>query len=224
MLMAPPTQKLRCSGASVQVQVLYNIFVRRSLWRLICPRLREECQGEKGGDWQIHIDQLRLLKFPYFFVIGLFYPQGANSYGQLGLGHKEDVLSAQQLSDFCKSGCIKRITGGGGHSAVVTGNFLPEQPLTFLFGHFPLGCYVTVFQPFVFCRGQHFCDEIRLPSENPRLSEPKGFQRSRPLSSPPSPPHMRLREENCFKLQDKQWPSCNVYYTLCCILIFNFHL
>uniref|UniRef100_A0AAA9TJ28 Secretion-regulating guanine nucleotide exchange factor n=1 Tax=Bos taurus TaxID=9913 RepID=A0AAA9TJ28_BOVIN len=45
---------------------------------------------------------------------------GANSYGQLGLGHKEDVLSAQQLSDFCKSGCIKRITGGGGHSAVVT--------------------------------------------------------------------------------------------------------
>ncbi|KAI4564689.1 hypothetical protein MJT46_019777, partial [Ovis ammon polii x Ovis aries] len=45
---------------------------------------------------------------------------GANSYGQLGLGHKEDVLSAQQLSDFCKSGCIKQITGGGGHSAVVT--------------------------------------------------------------------------------------------------------
>ncbi|KAM9768701.1 secretion-regulating guanine nucleotide exchange factor isoform 2-T2 [Dama dama] len=45
---------------------------------------------------------------------------GANSYGQLGLGHKEDVLSAQQLNDFCKPGCIKRITGGGGHSAVVT--------------------------------------------------------------------------------------------------------
>ncbi|XP_070329547.1 secretion-regulating guanine nucleotide exchange factor isoform X2 [Odocoileus virginianus] len=46
---------------------------------------------------------------------------GANSYGQLGLGHKEDVLSAQRLDDFCKPGCIKRITGGGGHSAVVTG-------------------------------------------------------------------------------------------------------
>lgn len=60
-------------------------------------------------------------------MIGLFYPQGANSYGQLGLGHKEDVLSAQQLSDFCKSGCIKQITGGGGHSAVVTGNFLQER-------------------------------------------------------------------------------------------------
>ncbi|XP_047548681.1 secretion-regulating guanine nucleotide exchange factor isoform X7 [Lutra lutra] len=46
--------------------------------------------------------------------------QGANSYGQLGLGHKEDVLLPQQLSDFCKPECIRRITGGGGHSAVVT--------------------------------------------------------------------------------------------------------
>ncbi|XP_069928808.1 secretion-regulating guanine nucleotide exchange factor isoform X4 [Oryctolagus cuniculus] len=47
---------------------------------------------------------------------------GANSYGQLGLGHKEDVLLPQQLNDFCKSKCIRRITGGGGHSAVVTEN------------------------------------------------------------------------------------------------------
>ncbi|KAJ8777660.1 hypothetical protein J1605_014313 [Eschrichtius robustus] len=45
---------------------------------------------------------------------------GANSYGQLGLGHKEDVLLPQQLSNFCNPGCVKRITGGGGHSAVVT--------------------------------------------------------------------------------------------------------
>ncbi|XP_047632134.1 secretion-regulating guanine nucleotide exchange factor isoform X2 [Phacochoerus africanus] len=45
---------------------------------------------------------------------------GANSYGQLGLGHKEDVLLPQQLSEFCKPECVKRITGGGGHSAVVT--------------------------------------------------------------------------------------------------------
>ncbi|KAI5945337.1 Secretion-regulating guanine nucleotide exchange factor [Manis javanica] len=45
---------------------------------------------------------------------------GANSYGQLGLGHKEDVLFPQQLDDFCKPGCVRRITGGGGHSAVVT--------------------------------------------------------------------------------------------------------
>ncbi|XP_075404536.1 secretion-regulating guanine nucleotide exchange factor isoform X5 [Tenrec ecaudatus] len=45
---------------------------------------------------------------------------GANSYGQLGLGHKEDVLLPQRLSDFCEPGCVRRITGGGGHSAVVT--------------------------------------------------------------------------------------------------------
>ncbi|XP_034851336.1 secretion-regulating guanine nucleotide exchange factor isoform X1 [Mirounga leonina] len=45
---------------------------------------------------------------------------GANSYGQLGLGHKEDVLLPQQLNDFCKPECIRRITGGGGHSAAVT--------------------------------------------------------------------------------------------------------
>nr|XP_040140581.1 secretion-regulating guanine nucleotide exchange factor isoform X4 [Ictidomys tridecemlineatus] len=45
---------------------------------------------------------------------------GANSYGQLGLGHKEDVLLPQQLNDFCKPECVRRITGGGGHSAIVT--------------------------------------------------------------------------------------------------------
>ncbi|XP_047371857.1 secretion-regulating guanine nucleotide exchange factor isoform X3 [Sciurus carolinensis] len=45
---------------------------------------------------------------------------GANSYGQLGLGHKEDVLLPQQLNDFCKPECVRMITGGGGHSAIVT--------------------------------------------------------------------------------------------------------
>eukprot|EP00071_Canis_lupus_P012350 XP_005633784.1 LOW QUALITY PROTEIN: secretion-regulating guanine nucleotide exchange factor [Canis lupus familiaris] len=50
----------------------------------------------------------------------VFCRRGANSYGQLGLGHKEDVLLPQQLDDFCKPECIRRITGGGGHSAVVT--------------------------------------------------------------------------------------------------------
>ncbi|XP_014386388.1 PREDICTED: secretion-regulating guanine nucleotide exchange factor isoform X7 [Myotis brandtii] len=45
---------------------------------------------------------------------------GANSYGQLGLGHKEDVFLPQQLNDFCKPVCVRRIAGGGGHSAVVT--------------------------------------------------------------------------------------------------------
>nr|XP_042714735.1 secretion-regulating guanine nucleotide exchange factor isoform X3 [Chrysemys picta bellii] len=47
---------------------------------------------------------------------------GANSYGQLGLGHKEDVLLPQSLNDFsCKHQNIKSIAGGGGHSAVITG-------------------------------------------------------------------------------------------------------
>ncbi|XP_060234758.1 secretion-regulating guanine nucleotide exchange factor isoform X2 [Meriones unguiculatus] len=45
---------------------------------------------------------------------------GANSYGQLGLGHKEDVFMPQRLSDFCRPGCIRSVTGGGGHSAAVT--------------------------------------------------------------------------------------------------------
>ncbi|XP_036620996.1 secretion-regulating guanine nucleotide exchange factor [Trichosurus vulpecula] len=45
---------------------------------------------------------------------------GANSYGQLGLGHKEDMLEPQRLNDFCDPKRIKLLTGGGGHSAVVT--------------------------------------------------------------------------------------------------------
>ncbi|XP_068255271.1 secretion-regulating guanine nucleotide exchange factor isoform X4 [Nyctibius grandis] len=52
----------------------------------------------------------------------LLFLQGANSYGQLGLGHKEDVLVPQSLKDVsCKCQDIKSITGGGGHSAVITG-------------------------------------------------------------------------------------------------------
>ncbi|NWH60411.1 SRGEF factor, partial [Geococcyx californianus] len=47
---------------------------------------------------------------------------GANSYGQLGLGHKEDILVPESLKDVsCKCQDIKSITGGGGHSAVITG-------------------------------------------------------------------------------------------------------
>ncbi|XP_005380449.1 PREDICTED: secretion-regulating guanine nucleotide exchange factor isoform X2 [Chinchilla lanigera] len=45
---------------------------------------------------------------------------GANSYGQLGLGHKEDVLLPQQLTDFCEPRCVRKISGGGGHSIIVT--------------------------------------------------------------------------------------------------------
>ncbi|XP_020667003.3 secretion-regulating guanine nucleotide exchange factor isoform X1 [Pogona vitticeps] len=46
---------------------------------------------------------------------------GANSYGQLGLGHTEDVLLPQALTGFfCNEENIQNITGGGGHSAVLT--------------------------------------------------------------------------------------------------------
>uniref|UniRef100_A0A8C8SM28 Secretion regulating guanine nucleotide exchange factor n=1 Tax=Pelusios castaneus TaxID=367368 RepID=A0A8C8SM28_9SAUR len=47
--------------------------------------------------------------------------KGANSYGQLGLGHREDALLPQSLKVFsCKHQSIKSIAGGGGHSVVIT--------------------------------------------------------------------------------------------------------
>ncbi|XP_005990554.1 secretion-regulating guanine nucleotide exchange factor [Latimeria chalumnae] len=47
---------------------------------------------------------------------------GANSYGQLGLGHKDDMLLPQEVEGFLlKEKCIIKLTGGGGHSAVITG-------------------------------------------------------------------------------------------------------
>ncbi|XP_037258063.1 secretion-regulating guanine nucleotide exchange factor isoform X4 [Falco rusticolus] len=53
----------------------------------------------------------------------VLFAWGANSYGQLGLGHKEDVLVPQSLKDVsCKCQDVKSITGGGGHSAVITGS------------------------------------------------------------------------------------------------------
>ncbi|XP_054828842.1 secretion-regulating guanine nucleotide exchange factor isoform X2 [Eublepharis macularius] len=46
---------------------------------------------------------------------------GANSYGQLGLGHKQDVLLPQVLKEFaCNQKTLRNVAGGGGHSAVIT--------------------------------------------------------------------------------------------------------
>ncbi|XP_060118288.1 secretion-regulating guanine nucleotide exchange factor isoform X2 [Heteronotia binoei] len=46
---------------------------------------------------------------------------GANSYGQLGLGHKQDVLLPQALKEFAGSKkTLRNVAGGGGHSAVIT--------------------------------------------------------------------------------------------------------
>lgn len=60
------------------------------------------------------------------------YLQGANSYGQLGLGHKEDVLAPQVVKEFpCNPKNIRNITGGGGHSAIVTGSINISYTLQF---------------------------------------------------------------------------------------------
>ncbi|XP_069564334.1 secretion-regulating guanine nucleotide exchange factor isoform X1 [Brachyistius frenatus] len=47
--------------------------------------------------------------------------QGANSYGQLGLGHAEDQV-APRLSDNAalRDRAVRAVRGGGGHSAVIT--------------------------------------------------------------------------------------------------------
>ncbi|KAL7992142.1 hypothetical protein Chor_016398, partial [Crotalus horridus] len=56
-----------------------------------------------------------------YFVPSLTFFQGANSYGQLGLGHKNDLLLPKAVKSFIfNQNCIKSITGGGGHSAILT--------------------------------------------------------------------------------------------------------
>lgn len=46
----------------------------------------------RDTDREMDADSLALLLLSFHVV---FHPQGANSYGQLGLGHKEDVLLPQ---------------------------------------------------------------------------------------------------------------------------------
>ncbi|XP_030845433.1 secretion-regulating guanine nucleotide exchange factor [Strongylocentrotus purpuratus] len=45
---------------------------------------------------------------------------GANSYGQLGLGHQKDHLLPENLKTFPED--VKTIVGGGGHTVFLTGN------------------------------------------------------------------------------------------------------
>ena len=52
----------------------------------------------------------------------LSFVQGANSYGQLGSGHREDtILPSQSKLPSSLAKRLKQITGGGGHTAVLTG-------------------------------------------------------------------------------------------------------
>ncbi|XP_048341959.1 secretion-regulating guanine nucleotide exchange factor [Sphaerodactylus townsendi] len=46
---------------------------------------------------------------------------GANSYGQLGLGHKQDVFQPEALKEFAgNQKTLRNVAGGGGHSSVIT--------------------------------------------------------------------------------------------------------
>ena len=51
--------------------------------------------------------------------------QGANSHGQLCLGHTDDVLIPESFDDSPENTCkpieVALIQGGGGHTAVITG-------------------------------------------------------------------------------------------------------
>ncbi|KAM8861564.1 secretion-regulating guanine nucleotide exchange factor [Synchiropus picturatus] len=48
---------------------------------------------------------------------------GANSYGQLGLGHEVDQLVPQQAcASAFQGGKVRILSGGGGHSAIITEN------------------------------------------------------------------------------------------------------
>ena len=55
----------------------------------------------------------------------MFYPafQGANSYGQLCIGHKNDVSFPENVdvSRLPEHLAIAMINGGGGHTAITTG-------------------------------------------------------------------------------------------------------
>ncbi|XP_073687670.1 secretion-regulating guanine nucleotide exchange factor [Garra rufa] len=50
----------------------------------------------------------------------VLYTWGANSYGQLGQGHTEDQAEPRRADGGLQAEHIRCITGGGGHSAVIT--------------------------------------------------------------------------------------------------------
>lgn len=59
-------------------------------------------------------------------TISVFFPQGANNYGQLGLGHKsDDEIQPKEVSLECCDLCaedIIQIAGGAGHSLILDKN------------------------------------------------------------------------------------------------------
>ncbi|XP_016099493.1 secretion-regulating guanine nucleotide exchange factor, partial [Sinocyclocheilus grahami] len=53
-------------------------------------------------------------------INGDFASQGANSYGQLGQGHREDQAEPRRADGGLQAEHTRCMTGGGGHSAVIT--------------------------------------------------------------------------------------------------------
>jgi hypothetical protein len=47
--------------------------------------------------------------------------QGTNSYWQLGQGHVEDLSVPRRADGALQMGAVRQLSGGGGHSAVVSG-------------------------------------------------------------------------------------------------------
>ena len=84
--------------------------------------LSATCSAECGDIWSRNC-QLAIEVVKSIFIVCLFIPQGANSYGQLGSGHKEDTLLPSRclLPAGVDIGKLRQVTGGGGHSALLTG-------------------------------------------------------------------------------------------------------
>ena len=61
--------------------------------------------------------------------------QGANSYGQLSLEHKEDQLVPKQIP-LKQALRVKHVTGGGGHSLVTSGTVVNNNLLAKNILHF----------------------------------------------------------------------------------------
>ena len=61
----------------------------------------------------------------------IIFFKGANSYGQLGLDNVNDYLLPQKVTRFWEEGDLpKFVTGGGGHTAVITGEKFDFSTLT----------------------------------------------------------------------------------------------
>ena len=113
-------------------------------WLFPCLHLRIRSEGQlKNGDYIVDLSQLQPICTSPRWIIAVsaskievrnlnicseittitlcfsFCQQGANSYGQLALGHKEDQLLPQMVKN-CPDR-IKCILGGGGHTAMLLG-------------------------------------------------------------------------------------------------------